>query len=173
MFTTSTPKTGSDLTALSLRGEERQFPFLHSASNESQGQFSPDPRQPLWVAYTSNESGRDEVLLRQFPGGEGREMVSRGGAHSPRWRPDGRELFYINSDGGVMAAAFVDSRVLPPVELFKAPSGFASQDATGLRVSAPWGVTPDGQRFLFAASSAPTGVTPFTVVLNWQSGLAR
>jgi hypothetical protein len=168
LFTVSNPKTSADLFVLPLVGEKKEIPFLQSEWAESQGQFSPDPRQPLWVAYTSNETGRDEVSVRQFPGGAGKEMVSRGGGHSPLWRADGRELFYIAADGSVMSAEFVNSRLSPPVALLKAPPGFASRDATGLRLAAPWGITPDGQRFLFAASSAPTGVTPFTVVLNWR-----
>ncbi len=71
-------------------------------ANEDQGQFSPDGR---WVAYTSNESGLSEIYVIPFPPtpNGGRWMVSRGGGVQPRWRRDGRELFYISPDWTMMA----------------------------------------------------------------------
>ena len=70
-------------------------PFLQTRFNDRQAMFSPDGR---WVAYTSDESGHDEVYVRPFPGPGSRTAVSVGGGSDPRWRRDGRELFYRNGD---------------------------------------------------------------------------
>jgi hypothetical protein len=170
------PKTSSDLWVLSLDGTPKPAPFLRSAAAESQAQFSPDPQgPPRWVAYTSNDSGRDEVQLRTFPDAANRLMVSNGGGHSPRWRKDGKELFYIAANGTVMAVAISDApfRVGDATSLFQAPRGFSTVNATGRRGPAPWDVAPDGQRFLFVAPVEASGTSQFTVVLNWQNGLTK
>src|SRR5262249_29243930 len=104
------PRTNSDVWTLSLDGGSKPVPFLHSDAAESQAPFAPDRHgAPRWVAYPPNEAGRDEVELRTFPDGQNRLIVSRGGGHSPRWRGDGRELFYIAADGTVMAVAIADN----------------------------------------------------------------
>jgi Tol biopolymer transport system component len=170
------PKTNSDVWVLSLDGSPKSVAFLRSDAAESQAQFSPDPQgAPRWVAYTSNESGRDEVQLRTFPDAQNRLVVSSGGGHSPKWRRDGKELFYLTSNGTVMVVA-VSGNPLglgAPTPLFQAPRGFAAPDATGRHSSAAWDVTPDGQRFLLAAPIAGGATSPFTVVLNWQTGLTK
>ena len=137
LYVVVNPKTNSDVWALSLDGSPKAVPFLRSDAAESQAQFSPDPRgAPRWVAYTSNESGRDEVQLRTFPDAQNRLLVSSGGGHSSKWRRDGKELFYVASDGAVMAVAVSDNplRLGPPMPLFQAPRGFDARDATGRRV---------------------------------------
>ena len=92
------PKTGSDLWILPLQGDRKPTLLLGTEFNESQGSFSPDMR---WVAYASNESGRNEVYVRPFaasgPGGvpafgEGKWQVSRDGGSQPKWRADGKEI---------------------------------------------------------------------------------
>jgi hypothetical protein len=170
------PKTSSDLWFLSLDGTPKPVPFLRTDAAESQAQFSPDPiGPPRWVAYTSNDSGRDEVQLRSFPDAQNRLVVSSGGGHSPKWRKDGKELFYVAADGMVMSAAISDNpfRVAAATPLFRAPQGFGVVNATGRRGPAPWDVTPDGQRFLFVAPVEASASSQFTVVLNWQSGLPK
>jgi Tol biopolymer transport system component len=168
MFTVNAVKTGTDLWVVRPTGENSVEPFLNTEASESQGQFAPGADGEPWVAYTTNESGRDEVYLRRFRNGATREMVSRSGGHSPRWRSDGREIFYITSDGTVIAAPFANGRLSAGVELFKVPRGFVSRDATGSRAAAPWGVTHDGQRFLFAAPDESSALQRFTVLLNWR-----
>jgi Tol biopolymer transport system component len=170
-------KTNSDLWVLALDGgSPKPLPFLRSEAAESQGQFSPTPGgPPRWVAFTSNESGRDDVELRTFPDAQNRMVVSSGGGHSPRWRKDGKELFYLASDGMVMSVAISDNpvRIGTAIPLFRAPRGFSTLNATGRRGPAPWDVTPDGQRFLFVAPVEAAGASEFIVVLNWQNGLAK
>jgi hypothetical protein len=113
------------------------------------------------------------VFLRTFPDAGGALVVSKGGGHSPQWRGDGRELYYVAADGAVMAVPLTESplRVGVPVPLFNVPQGFASRDATGTRGAAPWAVTRDGRRFLFAVPEGAGGLAQFTVVLNWRNGL--
>ena len=154
LHTLNNPKTSSDIWTLTLSATPTVEPFLESSASESQGQFSPAATQPFLVAYTSNETGRDEVFVRPFRVAGNRQMVSRNGGHSPKWRGDGRELFYVAPDGMVMSVTFTDVGPGTPTALFAVPAGFASRDATGARAPAPWGVTPDGQRFLFAAPAS-------------------
>ncbi len=165
-------KTNSDLWMLAVDGSSKPVPFLRSDAAEGQAQFSPDRQaSPSLVAFTSNETGRDEIHLRTFPDAQNRVIVSNGGGHSPRWRADGKELFYIAEDGMVTSAAILDRplRIGAVTPLFRAPRGFAIRDATGRRGSAPWDVRPDGQGFLMAAPLEGELATQFTVVLNWSS----
>ena len=81
--------------------ERKPVPYLVTAFNERQAQFSPDGK---WVAYSSTESGNVEVYVRPFPASSGGKwLVSNGGGNQPRWRPDGKELFYITPGSELMA----------------------------------------------------------------------
>jgi Tol biopolymer transport system component len=174
MYVVVDPKTNSDLWALPLDGSLPPYPFLQSPAVESQAQFSPDPKQsPRLVALTSNQSGRDEIELRAFPEEKSPLTLSNGGGHSPRWRADGKEIFYISAEGTVMSVAISNNplHVQPAAPLFRAPRGLVTLDATGRRGPAPWDVAPDGQRFLIAAPLEGDAGSQFTVVLNWQQGL--
>ena len=97
--------TGSDLWVLPMTGStggpRKPVPFLQTAFNEMLGQFSPDGR---WVAYISDESGRNEVYVRSFPAGSGKFQISNNGGTQPRWRDDGKEIYYLAPDGKLMAA---------------------------------------------------------------------
>jgi hypothetical protein len=126
-------------------------------------QFSPDGR---WVAYGSNESGRNEIFVQAFPGPGGKRQVSSAGGTTPRWRKDGRELFYLGAGGQLMAA-----------EVRLSPS-FDSQVPTALfQVSLrdypdrQYDVSPDGTRILVNRISKGTEAAPMTVVLDWAAGL--
>ena len=97
------PKTKSDVWVLPEpgSGEAKPFPVVRTEANETAGTLSPDGR---WLAYASDVSGRYEVYVQSFPGGGGKRQVSTGGGNHPRWRRDGRELFYYAGDGKLMAA---------------------------------------------------------------------
>ncbi len=135
-------------------------PFLQTPSGETQGRFSPDGR---FVAYVSNESGRPEIYVTPFPKGGGRYPVSLSGGAMPRWRRDGKELFYIAPDGQLMAAPvktqpqFSSGR---PKALFVV-SGLVS-DAT---IGQGFDVSADGNRFL--APEYPDAAAKIRVVRNW------
>ena len=155
---------------LPLNGDHKPIPLLRTEFNESSGQFSPDGH---WIAYTSDESGGDEIYVREFSSSsaqgswdsEGKWLISKGGGTGPRWRGDGKELFYVASDGKLMS---VDIRAKPvfeagaPRPLFQLPVGFI-----GVEVAA------DGRRFLVAVPVAQSASVPFTVVLNWQKILKK
>ena len=143
-------------------------PFADSVFNESQGQFSPDGH---WIAYTSDESGQPEIYVQPSPapaGGGSRTPVSSSGGTEPRWRRDGRELFYLSPDGKLMAVSVTEGPTFTadiPHALFQVP--VTSND---LRVF-HWDAAPDGQRFLF--DTRKTSSELLTVVLNWQQELKQ
>jgi len=151
-------------------------PFLSREFDQEQGQFSPDGR---WAAYVSNESGPREVFVGSSSldaatgaahAGPGAQ-VSKGGGTSPRWRGNGRELFYLASDGTVMAVEVSTDRGFEagtPTPLFRV-AGLTRTVSAGPAALADWGVSPDGNRFLLAVpvSSSP----PFDVILNWEVGV--
>src|SRR5207248_11172645 len=94
--------TQADIWALPLVGERTPFPVVQTQFDEIQGQFSPDGQ---WIAYASNESGRYEIYIRSFAAAGTKRQVSTGGGLQPRWRRDGKELFYVAPDHRMMAVA--------------------------------------------------------------------
>ena len=100
LYTSADPRTRGDIWALPMKGDHTPFPVAQTNFNEEHGQFSPDG---AWVAYQSDESGRDEIYLQPFPGPGGKLLISIAGGVQVRWREDGRELFYLALDGRLMA----------------------------------------------------------------------
>ena len=95
-------KTGADLWALPMTGDDRNpIAVANTPFEEITGEFSPDGR---WVAYETNESGRFEIVVQPFPNPTGKWQVSTSGGMRPRWRADGRELYFVALDGKLMAA---------------------------------------------------------------------
>ncbi len=84
-----------------LFGDRKAFPYLQSNANEHYAKLSRDGR---WLAYTSDETGRDEVYVQSFPSPGGKRQISNDGGSRPIWSKDGKELFYIGADGKLMAA---------------------------------------------------------------------
>jgi len=162
------PRTRADLWVLPLKGDRKPQPFLHSSFSEGSGQLSPDGK---WLAYTSNETGQNEVYVRSFPSGPGRKLSTDGGNY-PRWRPDGKEIFYL-SDGKLMAAEVRNTgpsssfEYVPPKELFD--THISSAIHAPYR---PYAVSRDGQRFLVPRPVVPladVSPTSVTVVINWPA----
>jgi dipeptidyl aminopeptidase/acylaminoacyl peptidase len=139
--------------------------FLATPANETQGQFSPDSR---WIAYASNESGAYEVYVRRFPGAAGKWQVSTRGGAQPRWRRDGKELFYLAPDGKLMAA---EVKAADTVFETGSPRALFNTGITASFVSRrnQYVVSRDGQRFLVNISAEDESPAPITVVLNWQT----
>src|SRR5438309_4316078 len=98
-------RTGNDIWMLPMFGDRKPQPFLQTAFNEVYGRFSPDGH---WVAYASNESGRFEIYVVPFPSRGGKWQVSTGGGLWPRWRHDGKELFYLTETTTTIMAATVN-----------------------------------------------------------------
>ena len=163
-------RTKEDLWLLPMQGDRKPEPFLATDYAEIDGVFSPDGR---FIAYVSDESGRFEVYVRSFPAtAGGKWVVSNGGGYQPRWRRDGRELFYFSNDGRLMSvdvAAAATFQASAPHFLFQVPI-FGGGASTSNHY---WDVTADGQRFLINTVSAESGSSGLTVVLNWQEALKR
>lgn len=161
------PQTGTDLWVLPMTGDKKPQPVARSPFREVQGRLSPDVR---WVAYVSNESGLDEVYVQGFPTANNRIQISTKGGFMPRWRRDGKELFFVSPERDVMAVDMTVSgdgilKAGVPHKLFTAnPIGLIGRRNT-------WEVTPDGQRFLIHTNQQETtSVVPLTVVVNWLAG---
>ena len=174
LFSSVDPQTKSDLWVLPLTRDAAPAgppePFLQTEFNERQGQFSPDTR---WVAYVSDESGRPEIWVQRFPvsSSEGSKIrISVDGGDQPRWRRDGKELFYVSLDGKLMATdVSIGSALKPGITkaLFAAPIQIGDETMDSFR----WDVAAHGDRFLI--NTATTDSEPLTVVLNWTSALKR
>jgi serine/threonine protein kinase/WD40 repeat protein len=162
-------KSNLELWGLPVAGDRKPFPFLKAAFGVSHGQFSPDGH---WVAYASNESGKWEVFVAPFPGPGGNWKVSAAGGSEPRWRRDGRELFYLAPDGKIMA---VEVKTSPTFEAGTATPLF--QTRRRVTVSSTdmfsYDVSADGQRFLVSTDVGEVTSSPLTMVLNWTAGLKK
>lgn len=160
--------TPSSLWMLPFSGDQKPALFLRTEFTEDSPAFSPDDR---WVAYDSNASGRFEVYVRSFsPGGNRPQeryrqfQISRDGGWAPKWRGDGREIFFLAPDGTMMAANVTlgDSvQAAVPHPLF--PTALLKDSNMH-----PYAVTRDGRRFLIIVPD-PQSTPPLTVVVNWPA----
>jgi Tol biopolymer transport system component/predicted Ser/Thr protein kinase len=167
LFSVPDPETGMDLWMLPLLGDRRPVKFLASPATEMHGNFSPDGHL---VAYTSNESesGKFQVYVQTIPLSDKKWQVSTSGGYEPRWRADGREIYYLSEDRKLMA---VD---VGPGPSFGIPRIlFQTQVQAGVAANRMHYVpSRDGRRFLINTQSA-TSVTPITVVTNWTKILKK
>ena len=116
------------------------------------------------MAYDSDESGHSEVYVQAVPASSDRFTVSIAGGLAPRWRSDGKELYYVTPDEKLMAVAVKASPAFeagPPRQIVEKLGGTA------------YAVSPAGQRFLVAQAGAGNAVPPITVVLNWEAETKR
>ncbi len=173
------PKTKWDLWYLPI-GEDgkasgKPMVFLHSEFNETHGQLSPDSR---WMAYTSDVSGQSEVYVQPFPSADNEIRISTAGGEQPRWRADGKELFYLGTDGKMTSVAITTLAGSKPV--LKAGAPVPMFDARSSILSRRGGtvfnydVAADGKLFLVsatgaAAASIGSGTPPLTVRVNWNA----
>ena len=165
LFTRQDPVTAKDLWALPLFGDRRAFPVMQTQFIEEQAHLSPDGQ---WMAYVSNESGRWEVYLQGFPRSSGKWQVSTAGGSQPRWRRDGREIYFVDPKSTLYAVGVnLGAKVLiaQPQNLFPISLG---DYAMGGR----YAVTAAGDRFLVNIDdSAETRA--INVVLNWPAALKK
>ncbi|MFN2516925.1 MAG: TolB family protein, partial [Pyrinomonadaceae bacterium] len=167
IYQTFNPKTKWDLWLLPMFGNQQPYPFLQTEFNEHQAQFSPDGG---WIAYTSDESGAPEVYVQTLPASGGRWRVSTGGGAQPRWRRDGRELFYIAADSKLMA---VDIKLGTTFEAGVPKALFGTRVLTLTEFRNHYVVNANGQRFLINSTIEETETTPISVVVNWTADLKR
>jgi Tol biopolymer transport system component len=168
VYSTPRPKTKWDLEVLPLREPSKPIPFLVTPFNEVQGVLSPNEQ---WMAYTSDETGRFEVYIQSFPAGGNKLQLSVDGGSDPKWRSDGRELFYISLKHKLMSVN---------LSLSSRPQADASKEL--FEVSVPdlvpsfpnnYAVTADGRRFLVNTVLRDAVSSPISVVLNWRTELSR
>jgi len=167
-FSDLDPTTGWDIWLMNLESDRRPRPFLQTPSNEGGPMLSPDGH---WLAYVSDEAGRQEVYVQPFPGPGGKVQISTEGGTEPVWARNGRELFYRNGDK--MMAASIGTQ--PTLAAAKPQVLFEGHYETAVYPFLQnYDVSPDGQRFLMIKGSeqeAPP--TQVNVVLNWSEELRR
>jgi Tol biopolymer transport system component len=154
--------SASNLWVLPLSGDRKPFRLLPSSYIQLYGRVSPDGQ---WIAFASDESNQRQVYITSFPdGGRAKYQVSIAGGTEPRWRGDGKELFFVNSNTLLSAsvnASATGVQIGVPKPLFQFRN-------TGIPRS-NYGVRPDGQRFLFNLRAVERASAPITVVMNWDA----
>ena len=177
-FITYRPVQGVYVWVLPLAGDpsagsgqgRKPFPFLQTEYVVIQSQISPDGK---WLAYLSLESGRYEVYVQSFPKPGAKWQISTTGAVQPRWRRDGKEIFYIAPDQKLMAAPIRGDGTLEvgaPQALFETRTVLGA--GTAPYALQQYDVAADGQRFLMNVTrEGPAATAPITVVLNWQKAV--
>jgi Tol biopolymer transport system component len=171
MFGQHDTETGDDLWVLPLTGERKPYPLVRTRFDETGATVSPDGD---WFAYESNETGQVEVNVQSFPKAGNKMQVSVDGGAHPRWKRDGKELFYIAPEGtltGVTVQHNADGTLAlgTPVPLFRA------RLATGLNTAsqrAQYAVASDG-RFLLNVVDTDPHPSPLIVLLNWTATLKK
>ena len=153
----------SDLWALPLFGDRKPYALLQSSFIETHGHVSPDGR---WMAFTSNESGQTEVYVSPFPALGDKRRISTDGGGWPRWRRDGREMFYLARDGAITAV-----NVNGQGSTFEVGAGrplFPVKARLNVRLDASaYDVSPAGDRIIVNTIGEETA-TPITLVVNWK-----
>ena len=159
-------KTGLDIWAMPLTGDRKAFPVVQTDAVEVEPQISPDGK---WLAYSSTVSGQLDVFITAFPGGGAKWQVSSSGGRGPRWRGDGKELYFISGarqmmavdvNAGASSVALGTPHALFAVNAQEGPAG-------------PYDVTRDGKRFLINTVSSRQASNPLTVVVNWPTELKK
>jgi serine/threonine-protein kinase len=167
-FSEHDPMTGWDIWVLTVHKEGHEVqPFLRTRFNEGGGIFSPDGR---WLAYQSDESGREEIYVRAFPGPGERSQISTDGGTELVWARSGTELFYRNGDR--MMAVTISTRTTFAAS--KPAALFAGDYETGTGFLSNYDVSLDDQRFLMLKRTEETQTaTQINVVLHWFEELKR
>jgi eukaryotic-like serine/threonine-protein kinase len=157
---------GADLWFLTLP-ELKNSLFLKAASILRNGQFSPDGK---WVAYASNETGKWQIYVTSFPDARGKWQVSTSGGEQPRWRADGKELFFLSSDSKMMAAPVTIGATFDagsPAVLFQVNPRMS----VSTNDQFTYDVSRDGQRFLILTQLKQSETAPLSIILNWSARL--
>jgi len=158
---TADPNTHLDVWALPVAGEGKPFPVVQTPYEDLNPQFSPDGK---WIAYQSSESSRHEIYIRPFGGGTAVPVSTEGGTQ-PRWRRDGKELYYLGLDRRLWAVPL--SYPNASVSVGKAVALFQTSIGGPGLAQREYEVSPDGQRFLID-SPLEAVATPIVLLQNWK-----
>jgi Tol biopolymer transport system component len=165
--TKSSSNTKYDLWVFPLFGEGKPIPLLQTLANERQARFSPDGR---WIAYVSDESGKNQVYVQGFPLSDFKRQISTEGGVQPRWRSDGKELFFLDLNRRLMAVELsTDStwQAGVPHVLFETRVAGLTDTRNHYAVAA------GGQRFLLNTVMQESSSAPIIIVLNWAATLTK
>jgi dipeptidyl aminopeptidase/acylaminoacyl peptidase len=154
--------TRNEIWFVPLDSPEKRYPLLKAGYDFRGPRVSPDG---AWIAYESNETGRNEIYVQGFPSGTGKRQVSAEGGSLARWSRDERELYFLAPDGKSMAA-----EVLKKGSIIE-PGAPTALFVTRIVGGSGYDVGKDG-RFLIPIPTEQSG-PPMTVVLNWQTGLKK
>lgn len=160
-YSESSLETGEDIWILDRSDHLKTRPFLATAFDEFEPQFSPDGR---WMAYSSNESGTYEIYVASFPNPGKKVRASNAGGSRPRWRRDGKELYYVSGDNRMMS---VPIRVGDAAEV-GAPQPLFNLDVAGWR---DYDVLADGSRFLVVVNAGEQASRFISITTNWLTAL--
>ncbi len=152
------------MTLLPFIGDQKPIPVGSRNGRSSQGRISPDGK---FIAFTSDESGQPEVEVQPMPPGAGQTKVSIGGGRYPRWRRDGKELFFVSADLWIMAVA------IKPGPPFSAGVPHRLFQMNGGADPSSYDVRGDGQMFLIYVPQGEARDATITVVVNWWAELPR
>ncbi|MBI3005489.1 MAG: protein kinase [Ignavibacteriales bacterium] len=158
------PKTKTDIWVLPMSGEKKPTPFLQTEHSELNGRFAPDMR---WIAYQSDESGKNEVYVRPFPEANAKWQVSTNGGTLPRWHRNGKEIFCLSS--GKIMSVEVDGTG-STFRIGKIREHFDQSSVGGIAVR---DISGDGQRILLEISNVQQVSAPLTLVVNWTTQARR
>ncbi len=158
----------TDIWVVPVADPTKAFALVASPVMETSGQFSPDGR---WVAYRSQESGRNEIYVTPFPTGGAHWQISANGGTQPRWSRDGHTLYFVSGDSELVAASAQSAGSRLEVKEVQAlfPANFYIGPRIGLEAYA---VRPDGKGFL-ANSAGDIGAARVALVQNWDTLLPR
>jgi hypothetical protein len=154
------------MTLFALDGSQKPIPVGSRKGRSHDGRISPNGK---FIAFTSNESGRDEIYVQAMPPATWQQKISINGGQSPQWRSDGKELFFVSPDTEMMAVNIK----LEPAFFAGVPHRLFSLKSVDPIDLANYDVRPDGQQFLVLLAQRGTQDVPITVVLNWWAGFGQ
>jgi Tol biopolymer transport system component len=166
LYTRSDPTNKNDIWVLPLEGDRKPFAFFQSPADDFAAVFSPDGH---WVAYQSSESGSPEIYVQTFPVSGGKWPVSNKGGLLPKWRADGKELFYTSTDGKLMAVEIKAGTTFEP----GVPHVLFDMAAARAQPLTPYDIAVDGQRFLVLSGRVDANPSSIAVVVNWSADLKK
>lgn len=155
--------TGTDMWVIPVDSDEEPYSFIASSFDEYNGVISPDGR---WLAYTSEESGSEQVYVTSFPGPGSKWQVSINGGDRPLWREDGKELFYLNKEDEIMVAEVDGSS-----QTFRAGKVSLLFKTNPSRPGTIYDVSKDGQRFLVNQDLINFAESKVVMIKNWNKNI--